>query len=112
MRLRISIEIVGGLFYLHLATSSPIYHRDIKSTNIPLDEKYKTKVADFGTSKSIMIGQTHVTTLVYETFGYLDPKYFQISKDIKSTNIPLDEKYKTKVADFGTSKSIMIGQTH
>jgi len=55
MHLRISIEIVGSLFYLHLATTSPIYHRYIKSTNILLDKKYKAKVANFGTSKSIAV---------------------------------------------------------
>ncbi|CAN8305031.1 unnamed protein product [Cochlearia groenlandica] len=79
-RLRIAIDIAGALSYLHSAASCPIYHRDIKTTNIMLDEKYRAKVSDFGTSRSVTIDHTHLTTVVAGTMGYVDPEYFQSSK--------------------------------
>ncbi|XP_056843328.1 wall-associated receptor kinase-like 6 [Raphanus sativus] len=80
VRLRIAIETVGALSYMHSASSFPIYHRDIKTTNILLDEKYRAKVSDFGTSRSVTVDQTHLTTLVAGTFGYMDPEYFLSSQ--------------------------------
>uniref|UniRef100_A0A5B7BWG1 non-specific serine/threonine protein kinase n=1 Tax=Davidia involucrata TaxID=16924 RepID=A0A5B7BWG1_DAVIN len=76
-RLQIAIDAAQGLEYLHHGCKPPIIHRDVKTANILLSESLDAKIADFGLSKVIPSdGQSHVSTTVMGTRGYLDPQYY------------------------------------
>ncbi|KAG7583387.1 Protein kinase domain [Arabidopsis suecica] len=77
-RLKIVAESAQGLEYLHNGCKPPMVHRDVKTTNILLDEHFQAKLADFGLSRSFPIeGETRVDTVVAGTPGYLDPEYYR-----------------------------------
>ncbi|KAJ8425683.1 hypothetical protein Cgig2_026205 [Carnegiea gigantea] len=82
MRLQIAAESASALAYLHSSSYPPVYQKDIKSTNILLDDKHRAKVSDFGASKVITIDQTRVTT----HYGYLAPEYFQSNQFTKKSD--------------------------
>ncbi|KAK9706026.1 hypothetical protein RND81_07G099900 [Saponaria officinalis] len=74
-RLRIALGSAKGLAYLHEDCHPKIIHRDIKAANILLNNKFEAMVADFGLAKLSSDVNTHVSTRVMGTFGYLAPEY-------------------------------------
>ncbi|KAG4991974.1 hypothetical protein JHK87_025431 [Glycine soja] len=73
-RLNIAIETAAALVFLH---DSAIIHRDVKGSNILLDENFTVKVADFGFSRSLPDHATHVSTIPVGTRAYIDPDYYE-----------------------------------
>ncbi|XP_002441118.1 probable receptor-like protein kinase At1g11050 [Sorghum bicolor] len=74
-RRSIIMDVARGLEYLHYGVKPAIYHRDIKATNILLDGEMRARVADFGLARRSREGQSHLTTRVAGTHGYLAPEY-------------------------------------
>ncbi|XP_071698935.1 probable leucine-rich repeat receptor-like serine/threonine-protein kinase At3g14840 [Rutidosis leptorrhynchoides] len=74
-RYRICIGIARGLAFLHEESRLKIVHRDIKATNVLLDKNLDAKISDFGLAKLDEEDNTHISTRIAGTYGYMAPEY-------------------------------------
>nr|XP_023895140.1 probable leucine-rich repeat receptor-like protein kinase At5g49770 [Quercus suber] len=128
-RLKVALGAARGLAYLHELVNPPIIHRDIKSTNILLDERINAKVADFGLS--IPMGddeRDHITTQVKGTMGYLDPEYYMTQQlteksdvysygvvmlELVTARMPIERgKYIVRVVQMAMDKTKVLYNLH
>ncbi|CAA0816244.1 Protein kinase superfamily protein [Striga hermonthica] len=85
LRIQIVLDVARGLEYLHDGAVPPVVHRDIKSSNILLDDSMRARVADFGLSREEMVSKQ--VSNIRGTFGYLDPEYISTRSFTKKSDV-------------------------
>ncbi|GKV45760.1 hypothetical protein SLEP1_g52810 [Rubroshorea leprosula] len=85
LRVYIALDVARALEYLHDGAVPPVIHRDIKSSNILLDQSMRARVADFGLSREEMVDK-HAAN-IRGTFGYLDPEYISTRTFTKKSDV-------------------------
>ncbi|ONI15689.1 hypothetical protein PRUPE_3G055800 [Prunus persica] len=115
-RLRIATDAAQGLEYLHCGCKPPIMHRDVKSTNILLNESFQAKISDFGLSRNFPTHDgTHASSLLAGTPGYLDPEFYLSNRlneksDVYSFGVVLLEIITSRPVLTRTHERIHISQ--
>uniref|UniRef100_A0A7N0UC74 non-specific serine/threonine protein kinase n=1 Tax=Kalanchoe fedtschenkoi TaxID=63787 RepID=A0A7N0UC74_KALFE len=111
-RVQIALDSARGLQYIHEHTVPVYIHRDIKSANILIDEKYHGKVADFGLTKLTEVGNASMQTRLVGTFGYMSPEYAQYGDvspkiDVYAFGVVLYELISAKEAIVRTNEATL-----